>query len=120
MRRWRDGDTGTLDGVRYRVVRGAKGPDDLRLDWLIGGKWRAVHMRVAAMLADFFYENEDALYPPPRYKGGRKVLTYLRHAGLHGWEKAEAGLRVERNTTHLQATLFDADTLRDIREAYDE
>lgn len=102
MRRWREGQEFDFDGLRFRVCRGKKAPADLRLDVMTGGTWRAVHMRLGAMLADFFYENEDVLYPPPA-KGGRKYLDYCRDAAKHGWEKAEAVLRIERR----QKSLFD-------------
>lgn len=95
-RRWEAGMKFELDGIHYRVVRGVKGPDDLRLDHLIDGTWRPIHMRQGALLADFFFENEDVLYPPPQYKGGKKYLEYVRDAARCGWEKTEAVLRLER------------------------
>lgn len=100
--RWRAGDERDIDGLRFRVTQGVKSPDDLRLDVKADGSWRAVHMRLGAFLADFFFENEDVLYPPPA-KGGRKYLTYLRDATRYGWTKADAVLRIERR----QRSLFD-------------
>jgi hypothetical protein len=76
--------------------------------WL-GGRWVPVPMAVGALLADFFYENEDVLYPPgPNVLGGRKYIRYVKHAAIHGWQKAEAGLRAERERKNAQFTLpFD-------------
>ena len=113
-RRWRDGWSRRIDGISFRIVRGRKGPNDLRLDWYVDGQWRPIHMRIAALLTDFFYENEDVLYPPPA-KGGQKILDYLRWAAKNGWEKAEAGLRAERELKRARPVLFD-----DIYDVFDE
>jgi len=97
MRRWGAGDWLEIDGVRFRVCVGRKAPDDLRLEWLTENGWRPVSMMAGALLADFFWENEEHLYPQANgYLGGNKYLKYLRHAAIHGYGRAEAGLRAER------------------------
>lgn len=103
-RRWRDGLQVELDGLRFRVVAGRKSPDDLRLECWVDGSWRPVRMALGAFLADFFYENEEVLFPYPK-KGGRKYLDYLRDAAKYGWEKADAVLRVERAKKRAQPQL---------------
>lgn len=78
-----------------RVVRGRKSAQDLKLEWLVGGQWVAVPMAAAALLTDFFYENEDCLYPPPA-AGGEYLLAYLRQAAENGWQSADARLQNEK------------------------
>lgn len=96
MRRWGECEF-ELAGQRFRVQRGVKSPDDLRLDWYTPTGWRAVPMSPGAMMADFFFENEDVLYPPDMgNQGGSKYIALLRHAARHGWQKANAGLLAER------------------------
>lgn len=114
-RRWYAGQSFSIDDMHFRVVAGKKGPDDLRLDQLVDGKWVAVRMAVGGMMADFFFENEEVLYPPPA-KGGKKYLDYVRDAARFGWERAEAALRVERAVKNMQPSLFDAmkDALRPV------
>lgn len=92
-RRWTEGWEDSVDGVGYRVVRGSKSQNDLRLDWRAGGGWRPVAMRTGALLADFFYENEHVLYPPPRLQGGERYLGYIEQAARGGWAPAELTLR---------------------------
>lgn len=111
-RRWFEGWSGEIGGVRFRIVQGVKSPEDLRLDWLVEGSWIAVPMKVGGFLADFFCENEDILYPPPA-KGGRKYIEYLRWSARHGVDKAQAGLEAEqylRNKDRQERPpLFDPD-----------
>jgi hypothetical protein len=96
-----------IDGVFYRVLHGRKGPGDLRLEHRVDGAWKPVRMRTGAMLADFFFENEEVLYPDA--KGGKKYLEYVRDATKYGWDKADAVLRVERAQRKVQRSLFDED-----------
>lgn len=107
-RRWNAETNFELAGMQFRVVHGVKAPDDLRLDWLVRdvqgiGHWITVPMSVALMLCDFFFENEDVLYPPPA-KGGKYFLDYVRVACRSGWEKAQAGIRMARQA---KQGLFD-------------
>ena len=53
------------------------------------------------MLADFFFENEDALSPPP-YAGGQYYLNHCRTATQVGWERAAETLRNERAASKQQ------------------
>lgn len=102
-----DGDTFEVSGLHFRVVRGSKSPDDLRLEWSTGGQWWPVHMAAVALMADFFYENEDRLYPPPRYRGGRYFLDYLYESVIKGWERADLKLRLEKRGAALQRQLTE-------------
>lgn len=95
MRRWTADRTVNINGLRFRAVTGYKHPKDLRLEVLQEVGWRPVPMLVGAMLADFFGENEDVLYPPPA-AGGRKYMGYLWDAYQTGWQSADARLRQER------------------------
>lgn len=111
MRRWQPYDTGEVDGVRFRVVPGVKKPGDLRMDWWLEGRWVPAPMSWGALLGDFFYDNEQFLYPPMpnnRLKGGEKYVLFVRHAGRHGWRSAMAGLRAEKAMREARTpSLFD-------------
>ncbi len=77
------GEKFELGGMWFRVGQGAKGPDDLVLSvWtrLPGqdGEWRPVEMRIVGMAHAFFCENEDRLYPPPRFLGAECWRAFLR------------------------------------------
>lgn len=110
-RRWSAGDQAEHSGFNFRVVRGSKSADDLRLEVLAMGRWRPVRMSLGFFLADFFYENEDVLYPrephdPARclkpgcdgskHRGGQKYIGELRKAGRQGWQATDAFLEAER------------------------
>jgi hypothetical protein len=102
VRRWKPGDEIEVDGVRFRVVAGKKTPNggmgqDLRLDWWTGGRWQAVGMGVGFLLADFFFENEEVLYPQALgHLGGKKYLRFVKHAAERGWRYAVVELRAEQ------------------------
>lgn len=93
--RWHAGWKHKVAGIHLRVVTGKKSPDDLRIEWLTSEGWIAIPMAAGAVMADFWYENEDVLYPPPAM-GGRKYLSYLATAARDGWEAADATLQAER------------------------
>jgi hypothetical protein len=96
MRRWAAGQSFTLNGLRWRIQAGKKGPHDLRLEVLAPEGWLPVRMAMGWMQADFFYENEDVLYPPPA-QGGQRYLHYVDGAARLGWETAQAMLESEQN-----------------------
>lgn len=109
QRRFHAGQTFTFDGITFRVQQGDKrtadGTEgvDLRLDWYTpDGRWVAIGMGTVAFMADFLFENEDVLYPPPRYQGGGKFWGFIRHAMKHGHEKAIAGLNAEKDAKQRQ------------------
>ena len=92
-----------VSGIHFRVEQGRKHPDDRVLLWNTPTGWVPIEMAAGALMADFFYENEHVLYPPP-YSGGEKYREFLKHAMQHGWDKAVAGLRMEKNAK--QRSLF--------------
>lgn len=99
MRHWRAGWRYTHpSGITLRVEQGKKAADDLRMDIFVG-RWVPIPMAFGAILADFFYENEEVLYPPrgdAGPKGGKKYLDYLQGAAYVGWEAAESYLQDEK------------------------
>ena len=62
------------DWNKFKYVQGNKHPDDKILLF----NDIAVEFRDVAMRCLFFMENEDVLYPPPRYKGGEMFADYIR------------------------------------------
>lgn len=101
-RRFQPGWQETVGGVTYRVVLGRKMsrvPDavDLKLEAWTPRGWQAVPMAVGALMADFFYENEEVLYPPSAgFQGGTYYVTYLNQAVSDGWEVADERLQAEK------------------------
>ena len=103
-RRFTSGDNFELGAVRFRVERGSKSPDDLRMDWNVNGRWVAVPMSALFLLTDFLWENEHVLYPPSSgNQGGEKLFEALRRARNHGWEAATGYLEAERRALHCQS-----------------
>ena len=97
-RRWKAGDEGYCNEIRYRVVTGRKGPDDLRLDLFINGDWQPAKMEIGFLMADFFFENEHALYPRARgYRGGFEYLKALQDASRYGWQATQRQLRTQQS-----------------------
>lgn len=101
MRRWKAGDELVVDGLHFRVVQGAKSPEDLRLELELGSGWRPVNMSWGALMADFFFENEDVLYPPEERHlhgriGGQYYLNYCARAAREGWQESDYGMRGEK------------------------
>lgn len=101
MRRFNDGDLFQFHGAMFRIVKGKKSADDLRLDMWLGtrteGQWVPVKASWLFLMSDFIYENEDALYPPGgRRRGGEKFMDALREAVDHGWVAATQTLEEER------------------------
>jgi hypothetical protein len=79
----------------YRVVPGKKDPNDLVLEVLKAGTWHKVTMDHAFLYADFFYENEEVLYPPP-YRGGHYFLRRLKDAAVLGWRHEAQRLKDQK------------------------
>ena len=94
-RRFHDGETFEIPPLQYRLVRGRKGPDDLRLDWRWVTDWRPVELDHVALIVDAIADNENILYPPPA-AGGGKVYQLVRQALREGWRKARHDLHLER------------------------
>ena len=105
-RRWTYGTGETREGLRYRVRRGQKGPQDLVMDiWV--GRWVPLSMETVFLVVDFLGENEDFLYPKSKGKlGGDKLIAALRVAYRFGWERAKTDLEWEKKSAHSQRALF--------------
>jgi hypothetical protein len=96
MRRFAPGSHGEFGGIEWRVWRGRKAPEDLRLE-IRSMEFVPVPMALGFLLADFFAENEDVLFPPSKgFQGGRRYLLYLSRAVRLGWESAVALLNDEK------------------------
>jgi hypothetical protein len=99
-----DGIPHLIGGVRIRVVKGRKAPNDMKLEICcnedatsLEQRWQAVPMTLVAYMTEFFYKNEDVLYPRSEgYLGGEKFLMFLRDAVENGYETATAGLEWEK------------------------
>jgi hypothetical protein len=95
-RHWNEDWRKIIAGVPFRVRHGRKSPTDLVLEWLTPEmEWRAVPMLAGGVIADFWAENEDDLYPPPA-QGGTKYMRYIRQAIEEGWVVADAQLEAEK------------------------
>ena len=89
----------TISGVELRIVHGYKSPDDLRIEWWDEkkSKWRPIHMELAAVLVEFFFDNEERLYPRTSgYKGGQKFWDYLVSSVAQGFELSTGVLLGEK------------------------
>lgn len=99
-RRFMAGQRFQIGAIHLRVEPGYKKPrgpgEDLRLELLTESGWIPIRFALAALIADFAFENEDVLYPPPRYLGGDKFAAYIVRAMTDGWEVAEAVLQREK------------------------
>lgn len=101
IRRWKAGDKLCVSGIWFRIEPGKKqarvsGGQDLRLEAWSGRAWVPVEMALGAFLADFFYENEEVLYPPPNM-GGQYYIEYVCNEAAHrGWVTAALNIRKER------------------------
>lgn len=90
-----------INGLMFRVLRGEK-PDRLGSyggDQLIEVKtpqgWKPVEMRMVGMLHAFFCENEDHLYPPPRWLGRDYWHAWLELCE-EDWQAADKKLAREK------------------------
>jgi hypothetical protein len=94
-RRFQLGETFEIPPMQYRLVRGTKSPEDLRLDWRWATDWRPVELDHVALILDAIADNENVLYPPPA-AGGAKVWRFAMTAFRQGWRKARHDLHLER------------------------
>lgn len=94
-RRFHEGDTFVIPPMEYRIVRGRKGPADLRVDWRHISEWRPVELDHVGLIVDAIADNENVLYPPPA-AGGAYVWRFLRTALRDGWATARDQLHRER------------------------
>jgi hypothetical protein len=105
-RRFNAGDQFEIDGVNYRVVKGRKAVEDLRLDWWQDGRWRPVTLDHVGLIVDMIAENENVLYPPPRFKGGGMVIQFCMTAHREGWHAARNLLHQQRANKAEQGSLL--------------
>lgn len=97
-RRFKAGQAGTFDGIRFRVVAGRKADGDLVLEWETPTGWERITMHTVGLIVDFLYENEHLLYPPEQgHLGGDKLMKHLEKAVQAGWEKAAQVLDDEKD-----------------------
>ena len=59
---------------KFKTVQGRKHPEDKIL--LYNGL--PVKFEDVALMSIFFMNNEDVLYPPPRFKGAEMFKEYMR------------------------------------------
>ena len=59
---------------KFKIIEGRKNEKDKIL--LYNGK--PVTFVDVAIMCRFFIENEEAVYPPPRYKGGQMFIDYIK------------------------------------------
>ncbi len=100
MRQFTVGDRFSLGGLSFKVVPGKKRPDDLVVEVFVpevhaSGEWRPVEMRIAGMLHAFFCENEERLYPRPRFLGAECWKMWLRLCEAD-WRNADKKLAREK------------------------
>jgi hypothetical protein len=104
--RFVSGDAFRLSELEFRVVQGRKAPDDLVLQWLTPTGWFPIRFDVLGLLVDFLYDNEGRLYPRwCGYRGGEKVVDYVRRAVDDGWRDAWRHLNCERSAKSSQLEL---------------
>ena len=94
-RRFHVGETFDIPPMQYRLVRGRKGPDDIRLEWRWCTDWRPAELDHVALIVDVVADNENVLYPLPA-AGGGKTWAFVRSAFKDGWLKARHDLHLER------------------------
>jgi hypothetical protein len=101
----------TGDGVRFRIIPGAKRPGDLIIELESAGQWRRVKFETVGLLVEFLYRNEDHLYPPRSqggdYDGGERVFKFLRSCLRHGYPAAVRNLEWEKQNKGVAQRLFD-------------
>jgi hypothetical protein len=107
-RRFHAGETFRIPPMEYRLERGKKGVDDLRLDWRYSdddgriSPWRPVELDHVALILDAIADNENILYPPPA-SGGAYVTRFVRTVFREGWCKARTELHLQRMQKDMRA-----------------
>lgn len=66
--------------MKFREVKGKKKDGDKILLGKTDGTdgWEAIRLIDVARMVAFKYENENLLYPPPKFRGGEMVLDFLK------------------------------------------
>ena len=100
-RRFHVGQTGEFAGTRWRIVRGRKSKDDLRLEIKTEG-WVPISMALTFLQADFYSQNEETLQAQGAIgrsvgqRAGARFINFCAGAQLLGWEWAYEQLQEER------------------------
>ena len=108
-RRFAEGNTAEFSGVKFRVCKGRKAPQDLVLEWRTAQGWVPVSAAALFYMVDFIAENEDFLYPVDESgqgrgpMGGEYIMAKLRAARVRGWVHAAKELRLERERRRMKA-----------------
>lgn len=97
---FRAGDHGEIFGVEWRIVRGRKHPEDLRLE-IRTPKFLPVSMVLGYLFADFYAQNERVLYPHIR-DAGRRYRIAIHGAQTLGWQDAADQLAYEREQANAR------------------
>lgn len=98
----------TADGIRCRIIPGAKAPGDLILEVESAGAWRRLKFGSVGLMVEFLYRNEDHLYPPEGgNQGGKKVFRFLHEAIKVGHDQAARNLDWEKRNRQRQGGLFE-------------
>lgn len=99
-----------------RVVQGDKALDDRRLD-LRCPVWQPIKMALGCLLSDFFFENEQVLYPPTPnggrgkgVRGGQYYLAAANEAAASGWLPVAERIETERSFANGHAPITGAAT----------
>lgn len=91
------GQVEDIDGFTFRIRQGRKGPNDLVLDLWNGREYAPVPMGLGGLMADFFYQNEERLYPQQYgFDGGERYLRFLRDCTRRGWRDVLSELKGQK------------------------
>lgn len=99
QRRLREGIV-QLPPMEYRLVRGRKGPGDLRLDWrwadrYCTSEWRPVELDHVFLIADVIARIEDVTHPYPQ-RGGGLTFAFIKAVRTRGWRQVRHDLHLQR------------------------
>ncbi len=64
--------------MRKRYVRGNKGPGDMKLEINTDGEWYCMPYYDLLHIIQICMDNEDRIYPPPDYLGGKYLEGAIR------------------------------------------
>ena len=80
------------DGVRFDFVDGRKGPTDLKLLVTMPSRY-PIRMSTGLIINNFLFDNEEKIYPPPRFAGGAYWKWAAIDAMYSGWRIVDERLK---------------------------